>query len=109
MKVKKGTIIGVGVVAACGVAAVLIFRRGKRVQAASGATQTTSGAPAPASSVVDTFTRGLKALGADLGVSETYNLDSAGQPIVGHYESPSTFAQRAVSGLYAGASNGFSK
>lgn len=101
MKVKKGTMIGVGVVAACGLAAVLVYHRGKRMQAASGATQTTSGAPAPATptSIVDTFTRGLKATGNDLGVTD-YNFDSAGQPIVGRYESPSTFAQRAASGLY---------
>jgi hypothetical protein len=101
---KRGTMIGlgIGIVAACGVGAVLLYRRGKRVEAAQGTTQTTSGTPAP-TTIVDTITRGLKALGDDIGVTSHYEIDSAGQPIIGHYESSPTFAQRAVSGLYTTA------
>lgn len=94
---KTTTIIGIGIVATGGVLGFLYYR-GKRVQAAQGTTQTTSGQPAP-SSVVDTIAGGLKALGDSLGMAST-TLDAFGQPIIGHYESPTTFAQRAVSGQY---------
>lgn len=96
---KRSTMIGLGIVGACGVGAVLLYRRGKRVQAAQGTTQTTSGTPVD-TSIIDTMTQGLKALGDNLGLTSHYEFDSAGQPIIGHYESSPTFAQRAVSGQF---------
>jgi hypothetical protein len=93
----KNTKIGLGIVAACGVAGWLLYRRGKKLQAVTG-----TASPTGPESVTDTIVKGAQSVGNQLaGVGTVTTRDPiTSEPIIGNYESPPTFAQRAVSGLY---------